>query len=106
MPRILNYQRYSRRVRRTANQLFDAVAIVAEARLQDTMSGRARATVSSVVGLASEVLSVAVFAGYALGAVWLPMSVLVAVTVLPVVCLGLVAPRLLPPVPAGRASGT
>ncbi|WP_241383400.1 MFS transporter [Rhodococcus sp. CH91] len=81
-------------------------AIVAEARLQDTMSGRARATVSSVVGLASEVLSVAVFAGYALGSVWLPMSVLVAVTVLPVVCLGLVAPRLLPPVPAGRASGT
>lgn len=80
-------------------------AIVAEARLQDTMSGRARATVSSVVGLASEVLSVAVFAGYALGAVWLPMSVLVAVTVLPVVCLGLVAPRLLPQVPAGRASG-
>ncbi|MGK6321604.1 polysaccharide biosynthesis protein [Sphingomonas sp. DT-51] len=29
MPRILNYQHYSRRVRRTANQLFDAVAIVA-----------------------------------------------------------------------------
>jgi len=71
-------------------------AIVAEARLQGTMSGRARATVSSVVGLTSEVLSVSIFAGYALGSLWLPMSVLVAVTVLPIVALGAVTSRLLP----------
>ncbi|BDB58385.1 MULTISPECIES: MFS transporter [Rhodococcus] len=78
-------------------------AIVAEARLQDTMSGRARATVSSVVGLTSEVLSVAIFAAYALGSLWLPMAVLVAVTVLPLVGLGVVAPRLLP---AARPAAT
>lgn len=71
-------------------------AIVAEARLQDAMSGRARATVASVVGLISEVLSVAVFAGFALGSMWLPMSVLVAAAVVPVAVLGVVAPRLLP----------
>lgn len=71
-------------------------AIVAEARLQDAMSGRARATVSSVVGLTSEVLSVAVFAGFALGSVWLPMAVLVAVTALPLLVLGFGAARLLP----------
>ncbi|WP_255028731.1 MFS transporter [Rhodococcus sp. GA1] len=78
-------------------------AIVAEARLQDTMSGRARATVSSVVGLTSEVLSVAVFAAYAIGSLWLPMAALVAVTVLPLVGLGVVVPRLLP---AARPAGT
>lgn len=72
-------------------------AVVAEARLQETMSGRARATVSSVVGLTSEVLSVAIFAGFALGAVWLPFAVLVAAATLPLVVLGAVTGRALPP---------
>ena len=58
---------------------------------------------AAVVGLTSEVLSVAVFAAYALGSLWLPMAVLVAVTVLPLVGLGVVAPRLLP---AARPAGT
>lgn len=72
-------------------------AVVAEARLQDAMSGRARATVSSVVGLTSELLSVAVFAGFAVGSAWLPLSVLVAITVLPLVGAGVAAVRWLPP---------
>lgn len=74
-------------------------AIVAEARLQDAMSGRARATVASVVGLTSEVLSVAVFAGFALGSAWVPLAVLVALAVVPILVLGACAPRLLPHTP-------
>ncbi|MGH3360596.1 MAG: MFS transporter, partial [Nocardioidaceae bacterium] len=45
--------------------------IVAESRLQDAIEGEARATVTSVVGLTSEVAAVAVFATFALAsAVW------------------------------------
>ncbi len=71
-------------------------AIVAEARLQDTMSGRARATVTSVVGLTSEVLSVGVFAGFAVGSTWIPLSGLVVATVLPLLVVGFAAGRWLP----------
>ncbi len=86
-------------------------AIVAEARLQESMSGRARATVSSVVGVTSEIASVGLFAGFALGSVWLPFSVLVAVAMLPLLVLGAVAGRALPPAaadepPAEEPSGT
>lgn len=71
-------------------------AIVAEARLQDTMSGRTRATVTSLVGLTSEVMSVAVFAWFAVGSVWIPLSLLVATTVLPLLVVGITAVRWLP----------
>ncbi|MFD6859373.1 MFS transporter [Rhodococcus sp. NPDC060090] len=71
-------------------------AVVAEARLQDTMSGRTRATVTSVVGLTSEILSVGVFAGFAVGSTWIPLSGLVVATVLPLLVVGLVAGRWLP----------
>jgi hypothetical protein len=46
---------------------FQAVSVVAEARLQDAITGPARATVTSLAGLATEVASVAVFAAYAAG---------------------------------------
>ncbi|MEE2058197.1 MFS transporter [Rhodococcus artemisiae] len=71
-------------------------AIVAEARLQDTMSGRTRATVTSVVGLTSEVMSVAVFAWFAVGSAWIPLSALVVSTVLPLLVVGITAVRWLP----------
>lgn len=71
-------------------------AIVAEARLQDTMSGRARATVTSVTGLTSELLSVALFAGFAVGSMWLPLSVLIAATAGPLVVAGITAAKWLP----------
>jgi hypothetical protein len=71
-------------------------AVVAEARLQDTMSGRTRATVTSVVGLTSEVMSVGVFAGFAVGSAWIPLSALVVATVSPLLVVGLVAGRWLP----------
>ncbi|MGH2918655.1 MAG: MFS transporter, partial [Solirubrobacteraceae bacterium] len=47
--------------------LFQAVQVVVEARLQDEINGAARSTVTSLAGLATEVLVVTVFAGYAAG---------------------------------------
>lgn len=46
---------------------FQVVTVLAEARLQEAITGRARSTVTSLAGLATEVLAVAVFAGYAAG---------------------------------------
>lgn len=71
-------------------------AIVADARLQDSMSGRTRATVTSVTGLTGEVLSVALFAGFALGSMWLPLWTILAATVVPILGIGLTALRFLP----------
>ncbi|WP_236700272.1 hypothetical protein [Allosalinactinospora lopnorensis] len=42
----------------------------AEARLQDRVSDRARATVTSMASLGAEVVAILVFAAYALGSVW------------------------------------
>jgi hypothetical protein len=46
---------------------FQVVSVVAEARLQDAIRGPARATVTSLAGLLTELASVAVFAAYAAG---------------------------------------
>lgn len=72
--------------------LFQAVTVAVDARLQDAIEGPSRSTVTSMAGLATEVLVVAVFAGYAAGsvladdatlfalasAVYLPVAVAVA----------------------------
>ncbi|RQM33330.1 hypothetical protein TN91_15610 [Rhodococcus ruber] len=71
--------------------------IVAEARMQDTMSGTARATVTSVSGVVGEVVSVAVYAGFALGTVWLPLSAVLAAWAVPLLGLAAAAVRWLPP---------
>jgi hypothetical protein len=65
--------------------LLQLVIVVADARLQETITGPARATVTSVAGLISEVFAIAVYAGFALGSVWFSMSTLVAALTLPVV---------------------
>jgi MFS family permease len=70
--------------------------IVAEVRMQDAMSGSARATVTSVAGLTSEVASLALFAGFALGSAWLSLSILVAAVAVPVLLVAVAAPRMLP----------
>jgi hypothetical protein len=72
------------------------VIVVAEARLQDSIAGPARATVTSVSGFFAEVFAVAVYAGFALGSVWFTMSVLVAALTIPVVLTALVVPFALP----------
>ncbi|MFI5710093.1 MFS transporter [Kribbella sp. NPDC051620] len=73
------------------------VIIVAEARLQDAITGPARATVTSVSGLFAEVFAVLVYAGFALGAVWFALPVLVAGLTIPLFLTALITPAALPP---------
>ncbi|MGW5388212.1 MFS transporter [Nocardia sp. NPDC003963] len=74
-------------------------AIVAEARLQDAISGPARATVMSVVGLLEELLSLAVFGFVALVTLWLSLSSTVALLGIAIVALAGLTPFWLPPRP-------
>jgi hypothetical protein len=80
------------------------VIVVAEARLQDAIEGPARATVTSVSGFFAEVFAVAVYAGFALGAVWVSLPVLVAGLTVPVLLTALVTPSSLPATPPKEAS--
>jgi MFS family permease len=67
--------------------LYLAVLVVAEARLQDGIASRHRATITSVAGLGIEVASLLVFAAWAVGG---PIAVAVlVVAVVPVVRAGL-----------------
>ncbi|MGY1805095.1 MFS transporter [Blastococcus sp. SYSU D00922] len=67
--------------------LYLAVLVVAEARLQDGIASRHRATITSVAGLGIELASLLVFAAWALGG---PLAVAVlVVAVVPVVRAGL-----------------
>ena len=51
--------------------------VVAETRLQAVIRGPARATVTSVSGLLSELCAIATFAAFAVGAAWLSLVALV-----------------------------
>jgi hypothetical protein len=79
------------------------VIIVAEARLQDAITGPARATVTSVSGLFAEVFAVAVYAGFALGSLWVSLPVLVAGLTVPLLLTAFVTPTALPPPAAADA---
>ncbi|WP_350281636.1 MFS transporter [Kribbella sp. HUAS MG21] len=72
------------------------VIVVSEARLQDAITGPARATVTSVSGLFAEVSAIAVYGGFALGSVWFTMSILVAALTVPVLLTAFVVPVALP----------
>ena len=72
------------------------VLIVADARLQDSIAGPARATVTSVSGLLSELVAIAIFAGVALGSAWYGTTVFVAALAVPVLFVAAVLPRWLP----------
>lgn len=73
--------------------------IVAEARLQDAITGPARATVMSVAGLGEELVSLAVFGFVALVTLWLSISSAVALLGFGIVALALCTPSWLPPRP-------
>lgn len=73
------------------------VIIVAEARLQDAITGPARATVTSVSGLFAEVFAVLVYAGFALGSLWLALPALVAGLTVPLFLTALITSSALPP---------
>jgi MFS family permease len=72
------------------------VALVAGARLQETITGP-RATVTSVSGLGAETTAVALYASVGVGSGFAGLPVLVAAMAVPVLLLAAVLPRWLPP---------
>ncbi|HEX6473010.1 MAG TPA: MFS transporter [Streptosporangiaceae bacterium] len=65
----------------------------AEARLQDHIGDDARATVTSLAGLGTEVVGIAVFSGYAVGSLWLGPGPLFALAAVPYLIVALVLRR-------------
>ncbi|MGI8691410.1 MAG: MFS transporter [Geodermatophilaceae bacterium] len=84
-----------------ASGIHNNVIVVNEARLQDTIEGPARATVTSVNGLLTELVAIGTFVAYAAGSNWLSVSSLVAVMGIPLVMAALLVPRWTPPRSAG-----
>ncbi|WP_194816709.1 MFS transporter [Nocardia sp. XZ_19_385] len=72
-------------------------SVVAEARLQDSIEGPARATVTSVSGLLSEVVALAIFGFVALATIWLSMATTLALLGVLMLAIALVTPAWLPP---------
>ena len=72
------------------------VIVVADARLQDAITGPARATVTSVAGLFSGIFAIAVYAGFALGLLWFAVSTLIAALTVPVLLTAFVVPAAMP----------
>jgi MFS family permease len=70
--------------------------VVAGARLQDAIDGPARATVTSVSGLLSEVVALAVFGFAAVVTIWYSMSTLLASLGVAMLAIAALAPRWLP----------
>jgi hypothetical protein len=70
--------------------------LVVEARLQDVISGPARATVTSVAGLSSEVVAVSCYAFLMIGSAWWSAAVLTALLGLPMLATAALAARWLP----------
>lgn len=71
--------------------------LVVEARLQDVIDGPARATVTSVAGLSSEVVAVSCYAFLMVGSAWWSAAVLTALLGLPMLVTAATAARWLPP---------
>jgi len=82
-------------------------SVLVDARLQDAITGPARATVTSVAGFGAEVTSVLLYAAYAAGAsAGLDVATLVAVFAAPIGLVALATPRWLPaPRPPTTAPG-
>ena len=76
--------------------LLNNAMLVGETRLQDTITGPARATVTSVLGLLEELVALAVYAAFAVGAHVLGFPALVALLGVPAVVVGLAVMRWLP----------
>jgi hypothetical protein len=75
--------------------------LVGETRLQDTITGPARATVTSVLGVLEEVVALLVYAAFVVGSHVLGFPALVALLAVPVLVVAALVSRHLPP--AGRA---
>ena len=70
--------------------------LVGETRLQDQITGPARATVTSVLGLGEEIVALSVYVAFALGSQVLGFPALVALLGLPVLLVAAAVARLLP----------
>jgi MFS family permease len=79
--------------------------VVGETRLQDTITGPARATVTSVLGVLEEIGAIALFACFAIGSRFLGFPELVALLGLPAVLVALAVARWLPDARARDAHG-
>jgi Major Facilitator Superfamily len=77
--------------------------IAAEARLQEAISGRARATVTSVTGFISENFALVVYATFALGSVWFTITALTIALTAMLGGVALLVPRWLPSPPLSIA---
>jgi hypothetical protein len=77
--------------------------VVAGARLQDAIEGPARATVTSISGLAGEVVALGVFGFAAVATLWLSMATTLAILGATMLLIALVTP---PWLPAQVSSGT
>ncbi|WP_067825888.1 MFS transporter [Nocardia inohanensis] len=73
--------------------------VIAAARLQDAIAGPARATVTSVSGVVTEVIALIVFVFVGVASAWLPMPVVVAVLGIPLLLIAPLLPAWLPPRP-------
>ncbi|MFE3257797.1 MFS transporter [Nocardia sp. NPDC059091] len=87
--------------------------VIASARLQDAISGPARATVTSVSGFATEMIALLVFVFAAVATTWLSLPVMVALLGVPLLLAAALVPTWLPraaadsdlvPAPAARDS--
>ncbi|MET7641095.1 MFS transporter [Streptomyces sp. NPDC005438] len=63
--------------------IFQWAAVVADARLQDAVDDRARATLGSFAGLGTETVSLLIIGGFTLGALWTGPGPLMALCALP-----------------------
>jgi hypothetical protein len=70
--------------------------LVGETRLQDVITGPARATVTSVLGLLEEIVALLCYAAFAISSRWLDFPALVALLGIPAVLVGLAVTRWLP----------
>ncbi|MDQ4144481.1 MAG: MFS transporter [Actinomycetota bacterium] len=79
------------------------VMIVSEARLQESITGAARATVTSVSGLLSEVFALLLFASFAIGSGFAQVKTIVALLTIPLLVVAFLVARWLPrPLPQKR----
>jgi MFS family permease len=79
-----------------ASGIHNNLIVVTEARVQDTIEGPARATVTSVGGLLTEFVALGTFAVYAAGSTVLSVSALVGVLAIPLVLAAFLVPRWTP----------
>jgi MFS family permease len=73
--------------------IFQWASVAADARLQDQISDDARATVTSLAGLGTETVGIAIFAAYAAGSFWLGPAPLFALVAVPYVVIALLFRR-------------